>query len=53
MNETSATIWSGGEFLKPHGARFDEDGTLWMISDTEYGGEKSKEIQVSTCNNRG
>lgn len=45
MNETSATIWSGGEFLKPHGARFDEDGTLWMISDTEYGGEKSKEIQ--------
>lgn len=45
VNETSATIWSGGEFLKPHGARFDEDGTLWMISDTEYGGEKSKEIQ--------
>ena len=45
MNDTSATIWSGGEFLKPHGARFDEDGILWMISDTEYGGEKSKEIQ--------
>ncbi len=45
MNETSATIWGGGEFLKPHGARFDEDGILWMISDTEYSGEKSKEIQ--------
>ena len=45
MNDTSATIWSGGDFLKPHGARFDEDGMLWMISDTEYGGEKSKEIQ--------
>ena len=45
MNETSATIWSGGELPTFYGARFDEDGTLWMISDTEYGGEKSKEIQ--------
>jgi hypothetical protein len=45
MNDTPATIWSGGQFLKPHGARFDDTGTLWVISDTEYNGEKSKEIQ--------
>ena len=31
--------------LKPHGARFDEQGTLWLISDTDENGEKSKEIQ--------
>ena len=45
MKDTSATIWTGGEFIKPHGARFDEQNTLWVISDTENIGEKSKEIQ--------
>ena len=38
-------IYTGAVYDKPHGARFDSDGTLWSITDEEVGeGELRKKV---------